>query len=351
MNNVEETPDQSGPKDGMPENYWSNREKPPISTNEDPLKTIEKDPADIRGIGNASTKTKGEAVQSIEEKIKAIRESKEGNLDKLGKEETPTQKWTERHPSKKALSDPDKINELTETNATEPIEPTPSNTETPSINDSTNLNKIQEPQKAGEETPTNSKLQEFIEGAKKIVKDYVVPAAKTGGGIVTGAKILLEPSDTVDEAKEQQILKDWEEKDRSENNATLPSEESVKEDNASNFDEVSNEDFKTALQDTAFTSTDKNDISDLGNISREDFSNALADLNSSGNEFADDFGNAEKESEDSKEEVLMAMNDFDNSPDKDEIGSFYWEGEVYEEKLERGEDDDSIDMGMDGGDD
>lgn len=125
------------------------------------------------------------------------------------------------------------------------------------------------------------------------------------------------------------------------------------EDNASNTDEISKEDFKAALQDVVFTSADKNDITDLENVSREDFSNALADLNTNSNELANDFGDLDKGSEENQEEVLMAMNDFDNSSDKDEIGSFYWEGEVYEEKLEMGEidEDGSPSMDMGGGDD
>ncbi len=133
------------------------------------------------------------------------------------------------------------------------------------------------------------------------------------------------------------------------NFSNQPSIENV----ALNSDEISKEDFKAALQDVVFTSTDKNDISDLSNITREDFSNALADMNSDGNEFANDFGNLAKETEDNKEDILMAMNDFDGSSDKDEIGSFYWESEVFEEKLEMGEidEDGSPSMDMGGGDD
>lgn len=133
------------------------------------------------------------------------------------------------------------------------------------------------------------------------------------------------------------------------NFSNQPSIENV----ALNSDEISKEDFKAALQDVVFTSTDKNDISDLSNITREDFSNALADLNSNGNDFGNDFGNLAKETEDNKEDILMAMNDFDGSSDKDEIGSFYWESEVFEEKLEMGEidEDGSPSMDMGGGDD
>lgn len=449
MSDPKDIPNESGPKDGMSEDHWRNYFEEHTAPNKNPGVNEGQD-IGLGEIENAPTISKGEAMQSGENRIKGIIEKGKQVESKLLKKETPTQKYTEKHPSKKGLSNPEKINEPTETHTPEPIEPTPSNTETSNVNDPANLNKLQEPQKAGEERP--SKLQGFIEDAKTIVKDYVVPVAKTGGGIVTGAKILFDPSDTVDEATEQQAIKDWAEKNQTEKNVNTPSEKSVKEDN--DFDNAQNQGIKEENSDTAkeepqpqnqlerlsqvgypqdevadqsnsmpqtITENDNiqlalNDLSSqpsiddntssVEEISKEDFylmtKTDVSDQPYKTDEFENDddrnrflsmmnnldtpnpnYDNnpevEEKEAflsemnnldsndnnsevansgnelgQEEKENFLLAMNDLDSPSKRDDIGSFYWETEVYESKLERGEidEDGTPDVGgMDGGDD
>lgn len=90
------------------------------------------------------------------------------------------------------------------------------------------------------------------------------------------------------------------------------------DDNTTSFDEISKEDFKAALNDVNSSLQEKDEVAEMSNdLGQEDFSTALADLKFDERKIKDTVGIPDRDSEDGKEEVLEAMNDFTSNEPMD----------------------------------
>lgn len=127
--NIEDKPVEVeyGPKEGLSDTHWREQIGEVSAPNEQPGIAEGKD----LGLGrmeNASSSTNEKSIQNIEERIKSIFEERGGIRDPS--QEAPTQKWTEKHPSKQGLSNDVKAPEESGTVDTPQVEEnTPANEE------------------------------------------------------------------------------------------------------------------------------------------------------------------------------------------------------------------------------